>query len=363
MLSVCHIVSGDLWAGAEVLTFNLLRELNKINGLAISAVVLNEGRLAAELRRQGVTTQVINEHGQTFVKLLREVRVFIRSRSPKVIHSHRYKENILAFFSRKIGKPARLVATQHGMPEPWHGKNSIFDRFVAGLNRYLLANHFDKLVGVSFDIQKRFIQELGFRKEKVSVIHNGIELPELRSFMRSGPMVVGSAGRLFAVKGFPLMVAAARIAVSQKTGLRFEIAGEGPERAHLEELIAACGVGDHFTLRGHVADMQRFYSELDVYMNTSIHEGIPMSILEAMAHGVPVIAPQVGGIVEIIDDGVDGFLVSGRKPQDFAAICIRLQDLELRKRMGQAARDKVKRLFSAEQMAHQYHRLYQKLAG
>jgi glycosyltransferase involved in cell wall biosynthesis len=363
MLSVCHIVSGDLWAGAEVLTFNLLRQLNKIPDLTISAVVLNEGRLAEELRRQGVTIRVIGERGQPFVKLLREVRAYIRSRSPEVIHSHRYKENILAFFSRKLGRPARLVATQHGMPETGHGNSGAASRLVGRLNRYLLANQFDQLVGVSFDIQKRFIQELGFREEQVSVIHNGIELPELRSFKRSGPMVVGSAGRLFAVKDFPLMIAAARIAVNRKAGLRFEIAGEGPERAHLEELIAACGVGDHFALLGHVADMQRFYSGLDVYMNTSIHEGIPMSILEAMAHGVPVIAPHVGGIVEIIDDGVDGFLVSGRKPQDFAERCIRLQDLELRKRMGQAARDKVKRLFSAEQMAHQYHRLYHELAS
>jgi glycosyltransferase involved in cell wall biosynthesis len=306
---------------------------------------------------------VIDERGQYFFTLLREVRAFIRSQSPKVIHSHRYKENILACFSRKMGKTARLIATQHGMPETGHGNSGAAGCLAARLNRYLLANHFDQLVGVSFDIQKRFIQELGFRKEKVSVIHNGIELPELRGFKRSGPMVVGSAGRLFAVKDFPLMIAAALIAVGSKAGLRFEIAGEGPERAHLEELIAACGVGDHFALRGHVVDMQRFYADLDVYMNTSIHEGIPMSILEAMAHGVPVIAPHVGGIVEIIDDGVDGFLVSGRKPQDFAERCIRLQDLELRKRMGQAARDKVKRLFSAEQMAHQYHRLYHELAS
>jgi glycosyltransferase involved in cell wall biosynthesis len=343
--------------------WNLLRQLQKFPDLELSALILNEGRLAEELRNLKLIFRVLDERRQSFPKLVLGARAFLRQRPPQVLHSHRYKENILTFFAQGFGRQTRLVATQHGMPETGHGDSGVAGCLVAGLNRHLLANHFDQLVGVSFDIQKRFIQELGFCKEKVRVIHNGIEMPELPSLNRSGPVVVGSAGRLFTVKDFPLMIAAARIAVSPKAALRFEIAGEGPERANLEELVSACGVRDHFTLRGHLDDMQRFYSELDVYMNTSLHEGIPMSILEAMAHGVPVIAPQVGGIVEIIDDGVDGFLVSGRKPQDFAEKCIWLQDFELRKRMGQAARDKVKRLFSAEQMAHQYHRLYHELAS
>ena len=363
MVKVCFISSGDLWAGAEVVVWNLIRQLQKFPDIELSAIILNEGRLAAELRNLKLIIRVLDERRQSFPMLVLRACAFLRQRQSQVLHSHRYKENILTFFARSSVRKARLVATQHGMPETGHGGFRAAGCLVAGLNSHLLAHQFDQLVGVSFDMQKRLIQEFGFRKEKVSVIHNGIELPELRSFKRSGLMAVGSAGRLFAVKDFPLMIAAARIASRQKAGLRFEIAGEGPERAHLEELIAAFGVGDHFTLRGHVADMQRFYSGLDVYMNTSIHEGIPMSILEAMAHGVPVIAPRVGGIVEIIDDGVDGFLVSGRKPKDFAERCIRLQDLELRKRMGQAARDKVKRLFSAEQMANQYHRLYHELAS
>ena len=98
-------------------------------------------------------------------------------------------------------------------------------------------------------------------------------------------------------------------------------------------------------------------------MNTSVHEGLPMSILEAMAHGLPVIAPNVGGISEIIDDGIDGFLVNDRSPAAFAEQILKLQDVKLRRRMGEAAREKIHRSFSAQSMAAQYYKLYRELVA
>jgi glycosyltransferase involved in cell wall biosynthesis len=109
--------------------------------------------------------------------------------------------------------------------------------------------------------------------------------------------------------------------------------------------------------------MTGFYAGIDIYLNTSLHEGIPMSVLEAMAHGLPVVAPAVGGIVEIIEDGVEGFLVEGRSPQAFAKKCILLQDGELRLKMGRAARARVEKAFSAQAMAQEYYRLYRELAA
>ena len=141
------------------------------------------------------------------------------------------------------------------------------------------------------------------------------------------------------------------------------MAGDGPERGALEKAIDECGLVGRFALKGHLEDMDSFYRGLDLYLNTSVHEGIPMTILEAMARGLPVIAPQVGGIGEIIEDGVEGFLVPNRDPKAFAEKCLLLQDAELRQRMGQAARAKVERGFSAEHMARQYYQLYRELAG
>jgi len=363
-LRVCHLISGDLWAGAEVMSWNLLRKLHERSDLEISIILMNEGRLAEELRTLGLPVQVIDERNVPFHKLLLATRAFLREKSPQVIHSHRYKENILAFLGRSSGVNSRLVATEHGVPESNYGDFRMEGRIITRLDRILLARQFDRLVTVSYEIRDRFIGQYGFSSTKVSVIHNGIELPgEITPARFGSSIVAGSAGRLFPVKDYLLMVEIARVVAARKAPLRFELAGEGPERGRLEERLAESGLRESFRLCGQVEDMAGFYSGLDFYLNTSINEGIPMTILEAMAHGMPVVAPKVGGISEIIEDGVEGFLVPTRDPNAFAEKCLSLQNAELRVQMGRAARAKVESCFSDDLMARQYYQLYRELAG
>ena len=109
--------------------------------------------------------------------------------------------------------------------------------------------------------------------------------------------------------------------------------------------------------------MSAFYQDLDLYLNSSVHEGVPISILEAMAHGLPVVAPNVGGIAEIVESEVEGYLLEDRNPVAFAEKCLLLyENIRLREEMSQAAREKVTRAFSAEKMAEQYHKLYFEVA-
>lgn len=362
MIRICHIISGDLWAGAEVMALNLLRSMRQNPEVTVSVLLLSEGRLAAELRGMGVDVQVVQEEEQSFLKVWQQARVFMRERAPQIIHSHRYKENILAFLSVQGQLSPRLVATQHGMPEHSSGKHRWRGKLVSGLNRYALCRRFNRVVVVSQNIGDYFVRDVGLCPERIEVIHNGIQLPVLSSPRLCRPeLVVGSAGRFFPVKDYPLMVEIAHSAVKMSSAVRFELAGDGPERGALEKRIADLALQGTFHLRGHLEDVSAFYPGLDVYLNTSLHEGIPMSILEAMAHGVPVVAPAVGGIVEIIDDGIDGFLVDSRLPQAFAEKCLRLQDPALRQRMGRAARLKVERFFSADIMAEKYFELYREL--
>jgi len=157
------------------------------------------------------------------------------------------------------------------------------------------------------------------------------------------------------------MIDIARCINQTTPGTRFSLIGDGPLRTALEEQVRDCGLSATFALPGHLSDMPQFYRQLDVYLNTSLHEGIPMSILEAMAHGLPVVAPDVGGISEMIDHGVDGFLVTERTPEAFAAALMQLQDVAVRRRIGAAAREKVRARFSAQKMTAAYLRLYQEL--
>jgi len=361
-LKVLTLVSGDLWAGAEAMACNLLRRLKEYENLDISVIILNPGRLADELRSSSLKVHVIDENLNSFWNIFRKIREIIGGSPPDIIHSHRYKENLLALLISGCSRGIKLVSSQHGLPELDQEMSTINQRLKTRINFWTLSRFFTT-VAVSNDIRNIMVNRFGFREDKVEVIHNGIELPPSPSPRgNSGPLVIGSSGRLFPIKDYPLMVEIAREVIANGAeDVRFELAGDGPERPALEALVKCNGLGTCFIFKGHQSDMDLFYRGLDVYLNTSVHEGIPMTILEALAHGLPVIAPAVGGIVEIIDDGTQGFLIGSRTPEDFAKKCLRLRDnRDERERFGRAARGKAEQAFTAAKMAEQYYQIYRR---
>lgn len=365
-LKIVQIISGDLWAGAEVMACNLLKRLNDYSDLDLSVILLNEGRLAEELRAAGLTVRVIDEDRYSFGQIYREIRTIVDASPPHVLHSHRYKENLLAFLIAGFRRSSRLIATQHGLPEFPGRKPSIGQRLKIWTNLQVLKRAFTT-VAVSEDIRTILVDRHGLHKGRIKVIHNGIELPPLPSPKdRAQPFVIGSSGRIFPIKDFPLLVEIARtLADSNATDIHFELAGDGPGMSELQALIRSYNLHDRFHLKGHQDDMPSFYRGLDLYLNTSIHEGIPITILEALAHGIPVIAPAVGGIVEIFDNGEEGYLIAGRNPNDFAEKCLYLKNNpDTRRRMARAARERAEKAFSVDRMAEEYYRLYtQKATG
>jgi glycosyltransferase involved in cell wall biosynthesis len=288
------------------------------------------------------------------------MRKFFLRQPVHVIHSHRFKENILSAFATALIRDVRLVATQHGMPEFNTGGGSFRHRFLMRMNFFLLRHHFDRLVAVSEDIQKQFVDNLGLNPHRVCVIRNGIDLPDLSTNLsHQGPWRVGSAGRLFPVKDFPLFLEVAKMVSDRRDDVDFLIAGDGPEKVRLHQLIRKYRLEKKVTLLGHVTDMESFYRRIDLYLSTSVHEGIPMSVLEAMAQGIPVIVPRTGGFEEIVTDQRDGILVCDRRPGFFCdALSSVIADQRLFANLSRGAREKVVREFSAQIMAERYQAFY-----
>jgi L-malate glycosyltransferase len=360
-LRICHVISGDLWAGAEVMAFHLLCALNQTPGIDIYVILLNKGKLSEELEKQGIQTFILDEKHRSFVEIAVIAIGILKKWKPHVIHSHRYKENILSYIiSITLRKRAALISTQHGMPEHVGARTNILERLKSFTNFKLLSNKFHKTVAVSSDIKEMLSQNYRFQNNKLETIHNGVPVPESYKYSRTDEVfVVGSAGRFFPVKDFPFMVEVAKEVNKNTDKIRFEIAGEGPMQNDIRGLIRKYRLEKTFKLRGFVNEMENFYKKLDVYMNTSLHEGIPMSVLEAMANGIIPIASSVGGLKEIIKDGVDGYLIDVRSPQEFSEKCIALfKNRPLQREMGLAAREKIVSQFSIKRMASSYLELY-----
>jgi glycosyltransferase involved in cell wall biosynthesis len=361
-MKIIILASGDLWAGAEVMVYQLVWGLVNPPEIKLCVVLLNNGRLAKELKKLGVEVHVVDESKHSFPAIVRAVHSLVAAFSPDVIHSHRYKENLLAWLVTRFSRKVRLVSTQHGMPEFAGKKNGIPSKLRSWLSFWLLSCFFDRTVVVSEEMQQSLVGTYGFTDKGIDVIYNGISLPEVLTRYANKRVAIGSAGRLFPVKDYSLMVEIAKLVVAQSDMVDFVLAGDGPERHMLEEKVTEAGLHGRFKFLGHQDDMDIFYKSLDVYINTSVHEGIPMSVLEAMSYGLPVVVPKVGGFPEIVEEGISGYLIDARDPSVFSDRCVGLlSDPEKREQMAKAARQRVIDHFSREAMSTQYYQLYRKL--
>jgi L-malate glycosyltransferase len=368
--TILHVFSGDLWAGAESMIWNLLAELAGRSGLRFIALALNEGVLTSRLRELNIETHIISESRYSFAAILRRSASLFTGRQIDAIHSHRYKENLLSFLLGVLLRPRKLLTTIHGLPEPHVGTSSVM-RPIDRLDHFVLRHAFAHVVAVSHQMKRELITNCGFRADKLTVIHNGIRPIEGRpTFPRGGDnhtqdshVHIGTVGRLMPVKDYDLFLRIAAEILSHAPGARFSILGDGPLKGHLSRQVMALSLADRVSLLPFRQDTSSYYQSLDVYLNTSLHEGIPLSVLEAMAYGLPVIAPKVGGLPEIVSDGVTGYLVDGREPPTYTSRCLELmQEPRKRKAMGEASRCRVTTEYSSARMAEAYSTLYSEIA-
>lgn len=295
---VTHIVSGDLWGGAEAFVHALACEQQRQNPGSVSCVVMNPGRLADELSRSGLETLVLDESRASTMELARSTAQHIRLFRPDIVHSHREKENFIALLATAQNRRIRRVTTVHGLPEPVRGRRKIRSSLKGLLNDAVVKFGFDAVVGVSHDIASRMQHRRG--RALVIAIHNGVPVSATTN---SQPSAVSrdlhllALGRLVPIKRFDrLKEVYALLSRSSIGSVRITLAGTGPLEDELKHLF---GTETHVQMPGFVADTARLIDEADALIVTSDHEGIPMSVLEALARGTPVFAFNVGGLPEI----------------------------------------------------------------
>jgi glycosyltransferase involved in cell wall biosynthesis len=277
-----------------------------------------------------------------------------------------YKPDLVGWrAARRVGIP--VMSISHG----WTAA-SWRVRFYEALDRWILCR-MDAVACVSY-AQADKVRHAGVAEAKIAVIQNSIgpeafvepdaaARAEMESWFGQKPRwLIGAAGRYSPEKGFAIFVEAAALIVKERYDAGFVLFGDGPKRPKLERLIAERGLQGKFILTGFRTDLARFLPSLDLAAMSSYTEGLPVILLETGAAGVPTVATAVGGIPEVIDDGISGFLVP---PGDANALAQRivalLGDEPRRRAMGEAARARVQRDFSFAAMARRYHDLFKKI--
>ena len=366
-LRILHIASGDLWAGAENLVFELSRQQHAREGVTIAAIVLNEGELSGRLTQIGVPTFVIAETDLTFVQLVWKIWRVSRAFKPNVIHTHRHKENIIGGVLSAVLHGTVSLRTVHGGPE--FESTSIISRF---LNRIdlLVARHLQRgSVFVSNSLRDRLKNH--FPLKRTYVISNGVDLHRLESRARQpvfnlelqGRFRVCFAARLSSVKRVDIFLAAAKIIIDNGLGdIHFYLLGDGPELQVCRDYVTQEQLSNRIHILGFRRDTPEILSEMNCLLITSDHEGCPMIMIESMVLGVVIVGRSVGGIAETLCDGKYGILVDSDNPADFStAIRSLYSSGRVSGALRDAGREYAKAQFNIEATNTQYQELYQSI--
>jgi glycosyltransferase involved in cell wall biosynthesis len=298
---------------------------------------------------------------QDLLGLVELVRLFRRER-PDLVHLNSSKASLLGLLAAVLTRVRLRVVTINGTVKGWGsattvGRSSFLVRRLGPLQAALTT----ATVCVSEE-ERRVAVELGAAQpERTVVIHNAVDVASLpRRHEHNGPARLISVGRLRPPKDYVTLVRA--LAALAGDSFHAQLVGDGPDRPALEAELAACGLNGEVELTGERGDVPELLAGSDALVLSSRSEGLPLSVLEAMAIGLPVVASAVGGIPELVTDGETGFLVAPGDPDALADRLSRLiADPELRRRMGDAGRLRVRERFDLPAMQRAHVELYERL--
>lgn len=302
------------------------------------------------------------------VSLLRKYR-------PDVVHTHAFRADLWAGLAVKLARiPLFVTSIRNNEWECFRTEHSFPAAQAAMTLSKVSTSLADTLIAVSEGVRTHLIDVQHVSPTKVRVIPNGVDLerltqPRLCPFVvrrelgvPSDALLVGTLAVLKPRKGLSYLVAAAQEVIARYPQTYFLLAGEGPEHQGLSQQVKKAGLEQRFRLLGYRSDGLAILDALDIYVLPSLFEGLPRSILEAMALGKSVVATDIGGSCEVIEHGQSGLLVPAMNSTALAeAIGQLISSSSMRKCMGEEGKKRVQSCFNARRNAEAHERVYREL--
>ena len=296
----------------------------------------------------------------------------IKRLAPDVVHAHDPHGVAMASLALSLGGAAEARAGHPAVRTfvasrrvDFHLKKNAFSRWK--------HRQVDAFICASEAIRKMLVAD-GFPQERTVTVHEGIDLEHVLAapsvslhealWLPHGAPIVGNVAALVPHKGQRHLIDAAHLVVQEIPDARFVILGEGELRDHLEKLVKEYHLEKHVLLPGFRTDVLGCIKAFDLFVMSSITEGLGTSLLDAMACARPIVATRAGGIPEVVDDGVTGLLVGPRDHHAMAAAIVRLlKNQTERRRMGDAGLVRLRERFTLERMVAGTAAVYERLAG
>ncbi|MFO1431852.1 MAG: glycosyltransferase family 4 protein [Candidatus Competibacteraceae bacterium] len=361
-VAICSV--GELFGGVERHILGLLSGL-RTQGITILLLLFHDGELAAQAREQGIEPIILLNRNRSLLTTSRQLAGILKQQQIRIVHVHGYKATVFCALAR-YWYAFTIVKTEHGLPEPMSGKplQVLRDR-----SYHFLDSLATRLAGATVCYVTEELRT-HYRRAHAGlhgrVIPNGVA--NIDRLQLQHPPELGEdwfnltiVGRLDRVKGHHLAIEALA-APGLPPEAHLHIVGTGPCEAELRTLAETRDIAHRVHFLGFRRDVYGFIAHCHALLMPSLHEGLPYTLLEAMALGTPIIASRVGGLAEVLQDGVTALLVPTGDTAALAQAIIRLQsDLELRRCLGEQARRLQQARYSLEAMTARYLAVYQEL--
>lgn len=364
-IKILHVIDSLGVGGMERVVIDVANKLDPAFFEQIVCCLSRRGE-AAPLLRKGVRCIDLGKGEKADRLMPLKIASVIRREQPDIVHSQSWS-GVDTAVAKQLTPGVKLVQSEHGRNFPYLHAES-WKRRIARRGLYHLA---DAVFAISAEVREFYCRETGFPAQRMAVIPNGIDVRRIDEAsaddvreelgIAEDDFVIGTVARLDTTKDtLTLARAFAKLhRTQQNPGLKLLIVGDGGERARLETFVAEQNLNGEVIFTGVRHDVPRLLRAMNVFALSSLSEGMPLTVLEAMAARLPVVATNVGALRELVEEDSTGFLV---RPKDEDAMADRLarfdQHQELARSFGNAARRKVEREFSLDRVLRQYADLY-----
>ena len=365
-MKILHLVSGDLWAGAEVQLYHLAKNLVEVDGINLLVIVLNEGQLATKLKESGVAVEILDETLFSSFDIFKQLLKISRQFKPNAIHTHRKKENVIGgVVSTILG--CKSVRTVHGASEFSNVKRSLLQKSIDALDTAVAFFFQDKVIAVSDELKSKL--EVKCYRKKLEVIENCVDiefvkkmsLMQINSEIKAGKFNVVFVGRFVDVKRTDLFVdIASKVKKNDlENNIMFYMIGDGPLWKGIQSDVQKLGLHENVKLLGFLENTAPILNKMNLLMFTSDHEGLPMTLLEAMSLEVPVASRNLPTVKQVLCEGKCGYVFDSDEPEDIANEIIEISnDISGRNFIANKAYQAVLDRYSINSLVNRYYNLY-----
>lgn len=368
-MKIFHVIDSGGFFGAEVMLVNLVAE-QLLQGMqpvivSIGEPGIKEKALEREALQRKLPLKVMRMRPGLNYKGARQLLQYCHRENYDIIHSHGYKGNVLLGPLPRLVRKKPMLSTVHGWTSTtgltkmriYEWLDALSLRFLDGVvlvNKGMLQN--PKLARLNK--KKRYVVDNGIPVTPSGTSHLEPLAPEIVEFCRDG-YVIGSIGRYSVEKGFDILLKSFRLLLDEISNAKLLLIGEGGQRSCYEAIIAENNLSERVMLTGYCPDGWRYLDLMNVYVISSLTEGLPITLLEAMRSKVPVISTRVGGIPDVLQGEQCGVLIEpGKGGELVRAIVDRCNDPAKTKEKIEYSYVRFKEKYTSEKMCKAYTTIY-----